>query len=66
MINYMFTENIKLSDVLYMHYCVYHFCIAPIVRFGKLEVVKYLIEAQGCSADCTDKVRQTPLHLACW
>ena len=61
----MFTESVKLSDVLYMHYCVYYFCIALIVRSSKLKVVKYLIEAQGCYADCTDNFGQTPLHYAC-
>ena len=62
----MFTENVKLSDVLYiyMHYCVL-FCIELIVRYGKLEVVKYLIEVQGCSTDCTDIDGSTPLHYAC-
>ena len=65
MIHYMFTENVKLSDVLYMHYCV-HFCIELIVRSSELEVVKYLIEAQGCSTDCTDEDGRTPLHHACW
>ena len=34
-------------------------------RWGRLEVVKYLIEAQGCSAGCTDKKGRTPLHRAC-
>ena len=50
---------------VHIHYRVYQFCIAPIVRSGRLEVVKYLIEAQGCSADCTDKDGWTPLHYAC-
>ena len=34
-------------------------------RGGELEIVKYLIEVQGCSAGCTDNRGQTPLHLAC-
>ena len=34
-------------------------------RNGKLEIVKYLIEVQGCSAGCTDNSGRTPLHLAC-
>ena len=33
-------------------------------RYGKLEIVKYLIEVQGCSAGCTDNSGQTPLHYA--
>ena len=49
--------------VLYVHDCV---SMALIVRYGELEVVKYLIEAQGCSVDCTNKDEITPLHLACW
>ena len=36
-----------------------------IVRWSHLEVVKYLIEVQECSAGCTDNSGQTPLHLAC-
>ena len=36
-----------------------------IVRYGKLEVVKYLIEVEGCSTGCTDESGQTPLHRAC-
>ena len=36
-----------------------------IFRFGRLEVVKYLIEVQGCYIECTDDNGQTPLHLAC-
>ena len=36
-----------------------------IARFGELELVKYLIEVQGCSTGCTDYDGQTPLHLAC-
>ena len=35
------------------------------VRFDRLEIVKYLIEVQGCSAGCTDNSGQNPLHLAC-
>ena len=61
----MFTHNVKQYTCLivrYVHDCV---SMALIVRSGKLEVVKYLIEAQGCSADCTDKDGQTPLHHAC-
>ena len=64
-IYYMFTHNVKQYTcliVLYMHYCD---SIALIVRWGKLEMVKYLIEAQGCSADCTDYDGMTPLHHAC-
>ena len=37
-----------------------------IVRFGHLEVVKYLIEVHGCSTGCTNNHEQTPLHYACW
>ena len=59
MIYYMFTYNVTC---LIVHDCV---SMALIVRSGELEVVKYLIEAQGCSADCTDKVGMTPLHHAC-
>ena len=62
MIYYMFTYNVTCLIVLYMHDCV---SMVFIVRWGKLEVVKYLIEAQGCSANCTDKGGQTPLHRAC-
>ena len=61
-IYYMFTYYVTCLIVLYVHECVY---MALIVRFGELKVVKYLIEAQGCSADCTDKDGWTPLHLAC-
>ena len=59
---YMFTYNVTCLIVLYVYDCV---TMALIVRFGELEVVKYLIEAQGCSTDCTDKYGLTPLHLAC-
>ena len=48
------------------------FCSSPgpvhthvIIRWGKLVVVKYLIEVQGCSTECTDNSGQTPLYLAC-
>ena len=34
-------------------------------RGGELEIVKYLMEVQGCSAGYTDNSGQTPLHLAC-
>ena len=37
-----------------------------IVRYGHLEVVKYLIEIQGCSTGCTSDTGRTPLHYACW
>ena len=37
----------------------------PTYRCGHLEVVKYLIEVQGCSTGCTDGDGKTPLHLAC-
>ena len=37
-----------------------------IVRSGCLELVKYLIEVQGCSAGCTEDDGETPLHYACW
>ena len=37
-----------------------------IIRAGHLEVVKYLIEEQGCSAaGCIDKNGRIPLHDAC-
>ena len=36
-----------------------------IFRLGKLQVVKYLIEVQGCSAECTDIFGKTLLHQAC-
>ena len=32
---------------------------------GNIEMVKYLIEVQGCSATTTDDNKQTPLHSAC-
>ena len=35
------------------------------VRWGKLELVKYLIEVQRCFAGCTDNIGKTPLHLVC-
>ena len=41
------------------------FLSVHIVRADRLEVVKYLIEVQGCSAGCTDNRGQTPLHHAC-
>ena len=34
-------------------------------RGGVLEIVKYLVEVQRCSARCTDNSGRTPLHLAC-
>jgi ankyrin repeat protein len=34
-------------------------------RWGELEIVKYLVEVQGCSAVCTDNRGVTPLHMAC-
>ena len=37
-----------------------------IVRSGHLELVKYLIEVLRCSARCTNFLKQTPLHYACW
>ena len=61
-IYYMFTYNVTCLIVLYVHDCV---SMALIVRDGQLEVVKYLIEAQGCSTDCTNKLGMTPLHFAC-
>ena len=64
-IYYMSTHIVKqytCQIVRYVHYCD---SMALIVRWSKLKVVKYLIEAQGCSADCTDKVGLTPLHYAC-
>lgn len=36
-----------------------------IVRYGRLQVVKYLVEVLGCSTGCTDSRGQTPLHVAC-
>ena len=32
---------------------------------GNVEMVKYFIEVQGCSATTTDDYKQTPLHYAC-
>ena len=41
------------------------YSFSHIIRCGHLEVVKYLIEVQGCSAGCTNFLEQTPLHDAC-
>ena len=65
-IYYMFTHNVKQYTCLIVRYVHYCDSMALIVRWSQLEVVKYLIEAQGCSADCTDKHGRTPLHDACW
>ena len=53
---------VKEYNVILLMTCVFSPCI---VREGRLEVVKYLIEVQGCSAGCTDNRGQTPLHHAC-
>ena len=34
-------------------------------RFCCLEVVKYLVEVQGCSMEYTNNIGQTPLHEVC-
>ena len=44
--------------------CTAHAHFYP-CRSGKLEIVKYLIRVQRCSAGCTDNSGLTPLHLAC-
>jgi ankyrin repeat protein len=49
-----------MLSMTYVHFPPY------IVRFGHLEVMKYLIEVQGCSIGYTDSLGRTPLHLACW
>ena len=46
--------------------CIMDYPFSHIARWGHLEVVKYLIEVQGCSAGCTDNFGRTPLHRACW
>ena len=46
-------------------YCTMYYPFSHIVRYGHLEVMKYLIEVQGCSAGCTDNGGRTPLHYAC-
>ena len=45
---------------------LYDLCYNNIVRYGHLELVKYLTEVQGCSTECTDRWKRTPLHDACW
>ena len=61
----------------YMGACLGHYGICtPVIikvitfhtsihRYGKLSIVKYLIEVRGCSAGCTDDSGLTLLHLAC-
>ena len=46
-------------------YCTMYYPFSYIVRNGRLEVLKYLIEVQGCSAGCTTDSGWTPLCLAC-
>ena len=56
----------SLHDIFVIYYELWYLSISThIVRAGHLEVVKYLIEVQGCSAECTDVFGRTPLRLAC-
>ena len=56
----------SLHDIFVIYCELWYLSISShIVRDGRLELVKYLIEVQGCSAGCTDDFGQTPLHLAC-
>ena len=34
-------------------------------RYGKVEVVEYLVQRASCRTDCKDDNGKTPLHHAC-
>ena len=57
---------VKEYNVIFLMNDLCSFLSIHIVRSGHLEVVKYLIEIQRCSAGCTDNDGKTPLHHACW
>ena len=55
------TRNVLVMLVLYVESCVH----LSLLRYGKLEVARYLIEHATCQPDCKDNSGQTPLHHAC-
>ena len=40
-------------------------CFSLSLRWGHLDVVKYLVEDQHCDVNVTDKEGSTPLHISC-
>lgn len=57
-----------MNMIIVLCYSPYNIIVIVIIlffRFGHLEVVKYLVEAQGCIAGSVDGVGCTPLHFAC-
>ena len=46
-------------------YCVSEFFFVQHSRWGRLDVVKYLLNDTHCDPNVMDKDGETPLHLAC-
>ena len=67
----MTARSTDVSDLPWLIVVIYLFSSPSsslpthIVRHGRLEVVKYLIEVQDCSTGCTDYWKRIPLHYAC-
>ena len=55
--NYIIYYNITYNNNIMLFLILF--------RFGHLDVVKYLVEVQGCAAGSVDGVGYTPLHFAC-
>ena len=39
--------------------------LLSLFRYGKVEVVEYLVQRASCRTDCKDMDGMTPLHHAC-